>query len=222
MRQWKLFLFRSLIGLWIVLFSSFLSLIIFETRSINVNRPIVEVSLEATDSVNEVAIPGRIFTCKEVDSQDQCQAAIQGRPLVLTLTPEESNGFASSCKATYDGQRVGCHNNDFGLGAMIQRAFQIRDIGLDTQQLKAVRRRYWGLNTLLDIGEVRLMEIGTGLAISFSTLVAGFVWVRTKPLNPAKEAYMLRIVSLVASGLGIGFVSYWSFLLLLLSTGFAD
>ena len=222
MRQWQLFLSRFLLGLWVVLFSSYLFLIVFETRSTDANRPLVEVSLEATGSVNEVAIPGRIFTCTKVDLQDQCQAEIQGRPLVLTLIPNESDGFASSCKATYGGQPVGCYNNDFNLGAMIQRAFQIRDIGLDTQQLKAVRRKYWGLNTLLDIGEVRLLEIGTGLAIAFSTLVAYFVWVRTKPLNSPKGYYALRIVALVASGLGVGFVSYWSFLLLLLSTGYAD
>ena len=222
MRQWKLFLSRFFLGLWMVLFSSYLFLIVFETRSTNANRPLVEVSLEATGSVNEVAIPGRIFTCTKVDLQDQCQAEIQGRPLVLTLIPNESDGFASSCKATYGGQPVGCYNNDFGLGAMIQRAFQIRDIGLDTQQLKAVRRKYWGLNTLLDIGEVRLLKIGTGLAITFSTLVTYFVWVRTKPPNPPKGYYVLRIVALVASGLGVGFVSYWSFLLLLVSTGFAD
>jgi hypothetical protein len=222
MHRWKLFLSRFLLGLWIVLFSSYLFLIVFETRTINADSPIVEVSLESMGSVDEVAIPGRIFTCTKVDSQDQCQAKIQGRPLVLTLTPNESNGFASSCKATYGGQPVGCYNNDFNLGAMIQRAFQIRDIGLDTQQLKAVRRKYWGLNTLLDIGEVRLLEIGTGLAIAFSAIVACFVWVRTEPLNPSKRYYMLRVVTLLASGLGVGFVSYWSFLLLLLSTGFAD
>ncbi len=222
MHRWKLFLSRFLLGLWMVLFSSYLFLIVFETRTINADSPIVEVSLKAMGSVEEVAIPGRIFTCTKVDSQDQCQAKIQGRPLVLTLIPNESDGFASSCKATYGGQPVGCYNNDFNLGAMIQRAFQIRDIGLDTQQLKAVRRKYWGLNTLLDIGEVRLLEIGTGLAIAFSAIVACFVWVRTEPLNPSKRYYMLRVVTLLASGLGVGFVSYWSFLLLLLSTGFAD
>ncbi|EDX83047.1 hypothetical protein S7335_225 [Synechococcus sp. PCC 7335] len=204
------------------MFSSYLSLIIFETRSINADSPIVEVSLEATSSVNEVAIPGRSFTCTKVDSQDQCRAEILGRPLVLTLTPNESNGFVSSCRATYGGQPVGCYNNDFGLGAMIQRAFQIRDIELDTQQLKAVRRRYWGLNTLLDTGEVRLVNIGTGLAIAFSIIVACFVWVRTKPLNSSKGYYVPRMIVLVTSGLCVGFVSYWSFIVLLLSTGFAD
>jgi len=222
MRQWKLFLSRVLLGLWIVLFGSYLFLIVFETRSVSVDSPIVEVSLEATGSVNEVAIPGRVFTCKKVSAQDQCQAEIQGRLLVLTLMPNEFDGFTSSCKATYGGQPVGCYNNDFSLGAMIQRAFQIREIGLETQQLKAVRRKYWGLNTLLDIGEVRLLKIGTGLVIAFSTLVAYFVWIHTKPLNPSKGHYALKIVALVASGLGVGFVSYWSFLLLLLSTGFAD
>ena len=169
-----------------------------------------------------MAIPGRIFACKEVDSQEQCQAEIKGRPLVLTLTPNGSHGFASSCEATYDGQPVGCYNNDFGLGAMIQRAFQIRDIGLDTQQLKDVRRRFWGLNTLLDIGEVRLLEIGTWLAIAFSIIVAYFVWDRTRPLSPSVGFYALRMVALVASGLCVGVASYLSFLLLLLGTGFAD
>ncbi len=221
MRQWKLFLSRSLLGLWIVLFSSYLFLLVFETRSIDADSPITEVSLEAVGSVNEVAIPGRIFTCTKVDLQDQCQAEIQGRPLVLTLIPEEFNGFSSSCKATYGGNPAGCYNNDFGLGAMVQRAFQIRGIGLDTQQLKAVRRKYWGLNTLLDLGEVRLAKIGTGLAITFSILVTNFIWLRTKPLNPSKY-YALRMVALVAGGLGVGVVSYWSFIVLLLSTGFAD
>ena len=222
MRQWNLFLSRFLLGLCIVLFSSYVSLIVFNSRSNNVDSPIIEVSLEATNSVNEVAIPGRIFTCKKVDSQDQCQVEIQGRPLVLTLIPNGSNGFASSCKATYGGQPVGCYNNDFGLGAMIQKAFQIRDIGLDTQQLKAVRRKYWGLNTLLDIGEVRLIEIGTELAIAFSIVTAYFVWVRTRPLNPSKEYYAFRMVALVTSGLGVGFIGYWYSVFLLLSTGFAD
>ncbi|MGD1857739.1 MAG: hypothetical protein ACFB2W_26180 [Leptolyngbyaceae cyanobacterium] len=222
MRQWKLFLLRFLLGLLIVLFSSYVFIIVFETRSTNVDSPVVEVSLEATGSVSEVAIPGRIFTCTQVDSHDQCQANIQGRPLVLTLTPDESDGFASSCQATYDGQPVGCYNNDFGLGAMIQRAFQIRDIGLDTQQLKALRRKYWGLNTLLDIGEVRLLKIGTGLAISLSAIVACFIWVRTRPLHLSRGYYALRTVALVAGGLGVGFISYWFFLVLLLSTGFAD
>lgn len=222
MHRQRLFLSRVLLGLWIVVFSSYLFLTVFETRSGHADRPLVEVSLEATDSVNEVAIPGRIFTCTKVGLQDQCQAEIQGRPLVLTLIPGGLDGFASSCNATYDGQPVGCYYNDFGLGAMIQRAFQIRDIELDTQQLNAVRRKYWGLNMLLDIGEVRLARIGSGLAIALSTFVAYSIWVRTKPSEPAKRFYVLRIVVLVASGLGVVFVSYWSFFLLLLSTGFAD
>lgn len=221
MRQWKLFLSRSLLGLWIVLFSSFLFLIVSEARGSNPNTPIAEVSLAAVGSVNEIALPSRIFTCTEADSKTHCQADVQDRLLVLTLTP--ASGVDSySCQATYDGQPVGCYNNDFNLGAMISKTFQIRGIGLTTQQLKAVQREHWRVNTLLYLGEVRLIRLGLGLSVAAGAIAAYFYWVHTMPPNPRKKNYAIKAVSIIASSMSTGFVGYFVIWSVLLGTGFAD
>ncbi|MEL6879598.1 MAG: hypothetical protein AAFP09_03665 [Cyanobacteria bacterium J06607_10] len=220
MRQWRTFLVRFLLGVWIVFFSAFLFVTVSEARGIQAG-PITEVSLEAVGSVREVALPSRIFTCIEAESQTQCQAEIQGRPLVLTLAASARNEV-SACEATYNGQRVGCTNNDFMLGAMIQKTFQIQDIGLSPQQLKAVRRKYWKRNMLLDIGEVRLMKIGFWLSIAAGAIAAYFCWHHVNLSSSRTLNYLTKTLVLAISSLGIVFAGQLFFMILFLSTGFAD
>ena len=78
----------------------------------------------------------------------------------------------------YDGQAAGCHSQ--GVGSVLNQPerYDVSDLGLSAQQLRAVRQKYWGVNTLQKLGEPRLISIGIGLGILGGVSTACFAWLQ--------------------------------------------
>ncbi|MEL6553402.1 MAG: hypothetical protein AAFQ63_08085 [Cyanobacteria bacterium J06621_11] len=204
MRRLRLFLSKFVLSLWIVLFGSFLFLLVVESRGGGVNKPIAGVFIR--ESATTVALPNRIFTCTETKQLTQCQATIQDLPLVLSLTPykdDEPDAIRRDCQATYDGQLVKCTSQYLQYAPMLSESFEIRELALGPQQLQAVQRKYWGIRALLTLGERRLMRLSTGLSIAAGAIAAYFAWFRPSRLTKGLASVVW------------GFMAYilvWSFL----------
>lgn len=200
MRRLKLFLSRFLLSLWIVLFGSFLFLLVFESRGGGINTPFAGISINAVDSDKVVHLPNRIFTC--IETQQQCQAEIQGRSLKIALKEIDQSG-SSTCRAEYGGQPVSCDAKGMDFAPRLSESFEVTGLGLSPRELQAVRRRYWGVSTLLTLGEPRLMQIGLWLSVATGVVAAYFAWF-----------YPSRLTKSLASA-AWGFIAYrWVWLLL--------
>lgn len=176
MRQTRLFLSRFALSLCILLLGSFVFLLLFEARKGGVSMPIAGVAIKA-ESAAAVPLPNRIFTCTETEQQSQCEADIQGRLLRLVLVPDQTPGSGlSDCQAQYDGQPISCQSKGLDYAPMLSESFEVSNLGLISQQLQAVRQKYWGISTLLKLGEPRLIRISTGLSIAAGAIAAYFAW----------------------------------------------
>ena len=140
-------------------------------------------SMAIASEPNSVYLPTQRFDCTETDQQFQCETTIQRRPLVLTWKKGgasqdalTSRPYPKNCEAVYDGQAVGC--NSQGIGSVIGQPerYELTDLGLSAQQIRAVRRKYWSANTLQKLSEPHLISIGTGLALFGGVSAACFVW----------------------------------------------
>uniref|UniRef100_UPI00286D2A1A hypothetical protein n=1 Tax=Chamaesiphon sp. OTE_75_metabat_556 TaxID=2964692 RepID=UPI00286D2A1A len=106
MRRTTLFLSRFMIGLWVMLIISFVSLLIFNAPSVPSKTPFASVSIQP-NSGSIVYLPNQIFTCTETKEQFQCQTKIQARLLDISLTKgRDYKYFLSNCRALYDGRSV--------------------------------------------------------------------------------------------------------------------
>ncbi|MEL7226507.1 MAG: hypothetical protein AAGL17_17150, partial [Cyanobacteria bacterium J06576_12] len=197
MRRLKLFLSRFVLGLWLMLFGSFLMLLVVEARQGGVTMPMAGVSIN--ESATIVDLPNRIFTCTETGPQIQCQATVQDRSLVLNLAPYENDkpdSVSRNCQATYDGRSVRCDSQYLQYAPMLSEEFEVRGLDLSPQQLQTLQRKYWGIRALMAIGERRLILLTTGLSISAGAIAAYFAWF-----------YPSRLTKCIAS-IACGFVMY--------------
>ncbi|MEO1402453.1 MAG: hypothetical protein AAFV72_14590 [Cyanobacteria bacterium J06635_1] len=188
----------------------------FEARGGGIDFPFAGISIHAEPQA-AVHLPNRIFTCAETEQQHRCQTEVQNRPLVVVLEklPHE---MSDNCQAQYDGQFVDCRGTSIDYAPWTSESFEIIPSGLSPQQLRAIRRKYWGVNTLLALGESGLFQISLLLSLSACGLgiysVAGLLrrWV-SNSINPLVA---------VGSGVGTGFIVGWVLLLALLESGFVD
>ncbi|GAB4386007.1 MAG: hypothetical protein Kow00121_51740 [Elainellaceae cyanobacterium] len=170
-----LFLSRFALSLWIVLVTAFLSLLLTNAPSVP-TTPFASVSI-ASDSSSAVYLPNRIFTCTETDQQFQCQAEIQDRLLDLHFTKGIDYKYDfSSCRASYDGRSVGCQKTGLTHAPILAGIYEITNLELSLQQLQAVQQQHWGINTIMELGELRLLWISTGLSLLAGISVAFFAW----------------------------------------------
>jgi hypothetical protein len=175
MRRAVLFLSRFAFSVWIVVVIGFLSLLLSNAPSVP-NTPFASLSIKAENSA-AIHLPNRIFACTETGQQFQCETKIQNRLLNLSLTKGSDYKYSfSDCRALYDGRSVGCRNMGQTYAPILSEIYEITDLGLSTQQLQAVRQEYWGINTLMEWGELRLMRIGAGLSLSAGLGAAVFAW----------------------------------------------
>ncbi|MBD3884011.1 hypothetical protein IFO70_19855 [Phormidium tenue FACHB-886] len=181
MRRAVLFLSRSLITVSLVLVGAFLLLLLPNAPSVP-NTPFASVAIRTEHTV--IHLPNRIFACTETAQQFQCQAEIQGGLLKLTLTKEEYYKYdLKDCRASYEGRSVGCQEKGLNYAPMLSEMYEITNLGLNPQQLKAVEQEHWGRNTLVQLGEVRLLWISTGLALAIGISAAFFSWLHPGNLS---------------------------------------
>lgn len=175
MSQLRLFLSRFLLCIWVVLFGSFLFLVLFEARGGGMHSPMAGVYLNAKPA--PIHLPNRIFTCTELEQGTQCQAEVYGRSLVLALLPDSNPDVVlSNCQAQYDAQPVTCSSTAVDYAPALSESIELDTLGLNAQQLQALRRRYWGVNALLSAGEPKLIRISWGLAIAAGAIAAFWAW----------------------------------------------
>lgn len=176
MRRAILFLSRFVFSLWIVLIVTFISLLLSNAPSVPTNTPFASVSI-STEHNTTVYLPNRIFTCTETGQQVQCQTKIQDRLLDLNLTKGgDYKYYFSNCRALYDGRSVGCRKTGQSYAPILSDIYEITDLGLSPQQLQAVKQEYWGINALMQLGEIRLMWISAGLSLAAGISAAFFTW----------------------------------------------
>ena len=188
MRRAALFLARFLLGLWTVLVGAVLFLMLINDPSV-ANVPFARIAIEA-EPIATVHLPNRIFTCTETEQQFQCQAEIQARSLDMSW--EKGNEYQYqliNCRAWYGGQSVGCEGGGAILAMEIHDSYEVTDLGLSPRQLQAVQQEYWGINTLVELGEVRLLLISTGLSLVASIIVASLTWLQPGPLSKAFASF---------------------------------
>lgn len=176
MRRTVLFLSRFLVGLWIVLAVSFLCLLVFNAPNVPSKTPFAGISIK-TENSSTIHLPNRIFNCTETGQQFQCQTNIQDRLLELSFTSSSHYKYElSDCRALYDKQAIGCSEIGQTYAPMLSKLYEITDLKLSPQQLLAVKQKYWGVNALAQLGELRLMWIGIGLSLAAGLSVALLVW----------------------------------------------
>lgn len=203
MRRAVLFLSRFIFGLWIVLVVAFLSLLLFNAPSVPDTAPFASVSIKAENN-RTVYLPNRIFTCNETEQQFQCQTTIQNRLLDLSLTKgTDYKYYFSGCRTLYDGQPVGCQKTGQTYAPILADIYEITDLELSLQQLQEVEQEYWGINTLMQLGELRLMWIVGALSLAAGISAAFLAWFHSGRFTKAFTSF--------ACGLGMHSL-VWGFL----------
>lgn len=203
MHRAGLFLSRSAIGLWIALVIAFVSLLLFNAPSVPNTTPFAGVSIKAENNL-AIHLPNRIFNCTETEQQFQCQAPIQNRLLELSLTKEKDYKYSfSSCRALYNQKLAGCQEIGQTYAPILSEIYEVTNLGLSPQQLQEVEQKYWGINTLMKLGELRLMWIAAALSLAAGISAAFLAW-----FNPGKFA---KAFASFACGFGV-YHLVWGFL----------
>lgn len=198
-----LFLSRFVISLWVVLVVAFVSLLLFNAPSVPNTTPFASVSIKTKNNPT-IHLPNRIFTCTETGQQFQCQATIQDRLLDLSLTKgSDYKYYFSNCRASYDSKSVGCQKVGQTYAPILSETYEITDLELNPQQLRAVEQEHWGINIIMQLGELRLHWISTGLSLAAGIGAAFLAY-----LHPGKFS---KAFASFACGFGMNHL-VWSFL----------
>lgn len=177
MRSLRLFLSIFLLSFWVMLLGSFLFAIAFESREGGVKMPMAGVAIRPETGFAAIDLPNRIFTCTETTSQqEQCQATIQGRPLVVTIEQASDAGITYDCQAQYDGQPVDCKNVGEEYAPMLSPSLEVTGLALDPQAFQRVRQKYWITQTMMKAGEPRLLRISGVFSFLGGVISAYLVW----------------------------------------------
>ncbi|HEY9641784.1 MAG TPA: hypothetical protein V6C57_14950, partial [Coleofasciculaceae cyanobacterium] len=176
MRRSTVFLSRFLLSLWIVLVAAFLWLLVPNAPDVPANAPFAGVSIHTEQNV-PTYLPNRSFHCAETQQEFQCQTRIQDRLLTLNLTKGQGYPYdLSNCRASYGGQTVGCRETGQIYAPTLAKLYEITNLNLSLQQLQAVRQTYWGINTLMQLGELRLIWISVGLSLTAGLNAVVLTW----------------------------------------------
>lgn len=180
MRQSTVFLSRFLLSLWVVLAATFLWVLVSNAPDVPNNAPFAGVSIQ-TESGLPIHLPNRGFECTETGQEFQCQISIQEQLLTLNLTKGQGYPYdLINCRASYGGQAVGCQETGQTYAPTLAKLYEITDLSLSQQQVQTARQTYWGINTLMRWGELRLIWIGVGLSFAAGINAAVFTWVHPK------------------------------------------
>ena len=176
MRRATLFLSRFVLGLWIVLAGAFLWLLVPNAPDVPDNGPFAGVSIR-TEQNSPLYLPNRSFRCSEIAQAFQCQVDLQDRSLTLNLTKGQGYPYDfSHCRASYGEETVGCQETGYSYAPALAKLYEITDLNLSPQQAQTIRQTHWGINTLMQWGELRLIWISIGLSLTAGVIAAFFTW----------------------------------------------
>lgn len=173
-----LFLTRFVIGLWIVLFSTFLFLLFETAPNVPIYAPFAQIAIQSPSSSvispeNSIYLPNFTFTCTETGTEFQCKTSIQGRSLAINLTKgTENKYFGTTCNATYGAKQIICKNIGGNYAPITSDTYRIEDLALTSEQLQNVKQKYWAANLLIGSGEGALIPISTAFALTIGILTA--------------------------------------------------
>ena len=115
MRRIALFISRFALGFFILSVWSFCLLMVSVAPGL-IDDGIVGVSFAMQDKMYQVNISGRKFSCAgDIKDLLQCQVMIEGHPLEMAVTYDESRKSTSDlrgCRATYAGKSMNCGIGD--------------------------------------------------------------------------------------------------------------
>lgn len=185
MRRAILFSSRFMLGLWIVFVSAAL-LLLFSSTPTAAAVPFSSVSIRDSKGAL-VYLPTRLFSCEEAPQQFQCKATVQKRSLEITWEKQKDDqGYPTSssrCEARYNGQPIDCKYSGPGGVIGLPDEYEVTGLGLSSQQMSAMQRRYWGLRFLKETREAYLLSIGTAIGLTGGVIVACFVWLHPGRLS---------------------------------------
>lgn len=170
MRRSIRFFLHSTIAIFVVLVNTFMFQLIF-------HAPMPVGGRVAGLQIRSLFIPGQALTCTPRESQDHCQITLFDRPLEVRMSPFRSE--FKQCRISYAGQTAKC-NGDFHsliIGAWMPVITTESNLGLNANQIETLKERYPQRNFFLDnVGEPRLLQIATGIAIAAGILTFLFGW----------------------------------------------
>lgn len=177
MRRTKLFFSQFAIALWAVLTATFLILLTANAPSVPKHTPFASLSIRA-DSI--VHLPNHIFRCTRENQQFKCETEIQNRLLKVNLSRDSQYEFNdyqfSRCDAFFDGKSIDCENVGATYAPMMAQLYEVKNLGLSASELRSIQQQYWGINLLMQLGELRIFWISTGLAIAAGLIAASLAW----------------------------------------------
>jgi hypothetical protein len=152
-----------------------------------------------------VAIPGQAFRCTLTETEDRCQATLQGQPLRITVQYPDARRetFATdvTCIATYSGNTVPCSvRYDFATGSL--PIAQIDDtLGWSDSDFRGLRRRY----RAAQFTEPQWFRLTNGIILLLGLAIALLVWT-----SADWEILELAAVTTSITGFAIAFAGLWT------------
>jgi len=139
------------------------------------NTPFASVTI-STGQGSPIYLPNRSFSCVETAQEFQCQAEIQNRVLTLSMTKGINYKYdLRNCRAQYDDQAVVCSEKGLAYAPMLAEMYELA-LDLPPQQRQALQQKYWGINALMALGELRLFWISTALSLIGGFSLAFLTW----------------------------------------------
>ncbi|MBD1911468.1 MULTISPECIES: hypothetical protein [unclassified Leptolyngbya] len=134
------------------------------------------MAISTTES-SVIYLPNPIFNCTATDAQFQCQADVQNQTLNVTLLKGSDYPYNPNvCRAEYGNQLVSCKDTGMNYAPILATMYELTGLPLTTEQLQAIERQYWGINTIKKWGEIRLLWIVMGLALAAGVIFGLFAW----------------------------------------------
>lgn len=204
MRRSIRFFLHSTIALFVVLVNVFMIQLIF-------HAPMPVGGKVAGLQLGSLFIPGQAISCTQMQSRDFCQILLFDRPLELTMTSARSE--VKQCEISYVGRTAKCEGDFHTLivGGWKPVITTDSNLGLNANQIATLREQYPQRNFFLyNVGEARLLQSATGIAIVAGLLTFLFGWLHFSEIRLyAGFGFVVFIVTWIISNAmirGLGYV----------------
>ena len=159
--------------------------------------------------IDTVMIPGQAIACQQQGDQDWCQVTLLGQPLELRMTATQHE--VQQCQFTYRSQTANCKGDyhAFIIGGWQPLVSTESSLGLSAEQQASLRDQYPQQNFFLySVGESRLLQGATGVAIAAGVLMFLFGYVNFPRVSLFLGLSTFVVMWVVATVLvwGLGYV----------------